>query len=127
MSKSPGHLQWPDHQVKETHVASSVAVEVDDEVIAESTDAIRVDEDGHPPRYYLPRVDVRKEKLERSGTTTECPFKGTASYYSVRAGSKKLSDAVWSYESPYDEHLGLKDRMAFYDDKYPDIRVKLRP
>ena len=101
-----------------------MTVEVDGQVLAQSRDAIRVDEDEHPPRYYLPRADVKMDRLERSQTTTECPFKGTAHYFSIAAGDTRLKDAVWTYEEPYDEHRDLKDRVAFYDDKFPDIRVR---
>jgi uncharacterized protein (DUF427 family) len=51
------------------------------------------------------------EKLSRSETTSECPFKGMAHYLSLRAGGTSLEDAVWTYEDPYDEHQGLKDRL----------------
>lgn len=125
MSKSPGHAKWPDHQVKELHSDQHVRVEVDGELIADSRNVVRVDEDKHPVRYYFPRTDVRMELLERSATTTECPFKGTATYFHLRTGDRKLEDAAWSYETPYDEHLGLRDRLAFYDERYPDIRVQV--
>lgn len=125
MSKSPGHLKWPDHQVKELHSDQRVRVEVDGELIADSRNVVRVDEDKHPVRYYFPRADVRMELLERSTTTTECPFKGTATYFHLKRGERKLDDAVWSYETPYDEHLGLSGRLAFYDERYPTIRVQV--
>jgi len=123
MSKSPGHRKWPDHKVQEQRVDQRVTVEVNGEVIADSSNVIRVDEDEHPARYYFPRSDVATDKLESSSTTSKCPFKGTAHYYSLKLRDSKLDDAVWSYEEPYDEHLELKDRLAFYDDKIPQIHV----
>jgi uncharacterized protein (DUF427 family) len=64
------------------------------------------------------------DKLQASNTTTVCPFKGTARYFSLSAGGKQLKDSVWSYETPYDEHADLAGRVAFYDDKMPEIQVR---
>jgi uncharacterized protein (DUF427 family) len=129
MSQSPGHQKWPDHKVQETPVGRQVTVELDGQVIAESRNVIRVDEDGSPARYYFPRGDVRMDKLERTETTSECPFKGTAHYYSLSTDGAGhgggLKDAVWTYEEPFDEHRTLKDRLAFYDDKYRNIHVRV--
>ncbi len=126
MSKSPGHQKWPDHKVEEHHLAQGahVTVEIGGQVIADSHDVIRLDEDGHPSRFYFPRSDVSMDKLERSETTSQCPFKGTARYFTLRADGRRLDDAVWSYEEPFDEHRELKDRVAFYDEKYRDIHVR---
>lgn len=129
MSKSPGHLKWPEHKVLETPVGGRVTVELDGQIVADSSNAIRVDEDGSPARYYFPRGDVSMDKLDRTATTSHCPFKGTAHYFSLATGADdrrgKLADAVWSYEDPFDEHLSLKDRLAFYDDKYRNIHVRV--
>jgi uncharacterized protein (DUF427 family) len=123
MSKAPGHQQWPEHKVIEIPVEGPVTVEVDGRIVAQSRHAIRVEEDGSPTRYYFPRDDVRMDKLERTSTTSRCPFKGTAHYFNLSIDGGRLDDAVWSYEEPFDEHRALKDRVAFYDDKYRNIRV----
>jgi len=123
MNKSPGHQKMPNHKVEEERIPETMKVEVDGETIAQSADVILVKEDDHPDRYYFPRNDVQMKKLERTVTTTECPFKGTAHYFNINTNGRRFNNAVWTYENPYDEHRDLKDRVAFYDDKIPDIQV----
>lgn len=124
MSLSPGHRKWPEHKVEEERIDRRVRVAVGDEIIADSTEVVKVEEDDHPDRYYFPRADVKAEVLERTSTTSECPFKGTASYFAINAAGKRLDDAAWSYEAPYDEHAQLKDRLAFYTDKVPEVEIR---
>lgn len=126
MSKSPGHQKWPDHKVEEQHLNQQVKAVIKDETLATSSDVIQVDEDKHPKRYYFPRSDVDMNKLEPSATTSECPFKGSATYYHLKLDGKTLEDAVWTYEEPYDEHRALKGRLAFYEEKYPELHIELR-
>jgi uncharacterized protein (DUF427 family) len=92
------------------------------EVIADTREAVELHEsvgEGKktvaPVVYYIPRKDVKMERLARTAHSTHCPFKGDASYFSVVNGPQ---DAVWSYESPYDEMLAIKERLAFYPDKF---------
>ena len=86
-----------------------------DEVIADTRDAVELHESAYPIVYYIPRRDVRMDRLERSSHRTHCPFKGDASYFSVAGGPE---NAVWSYEAPYDETMAIKERLAFYPDKF---------
>jgi uncharacterized protein (DUF427 family) len=123
--KSPGHQEFPQHKVREEHVKEVVKVRFNGVTIAESKDVIKVDEDESPVRYYFPRGDVRMETLQPSATTTECPFKGHATYFNLNAGGQRLDSAVWTYNTPYKEHADLAQRVAFYDDKYPAIAIKI--
>jgi len=125
MSKSPGHREHPEHKVVATHVRARVQARIGDQVVADSNDVIQVNEDGYPMRFYFPRTDVRMELLQPTDTTTECPFKGTARYFALRANGATLDDAVWTYEAPYEEHEDLKGRVAFYDDKVPEIEIRM--
>jgi uncharacterized protein (DUF427 family) len=124
MNKSPGHQSMPNHKVEEERVPQAMKVDINGQTIAQSSDVIRVKEDGHPDRFYFPRSDVEMSKLERTATTTECPFKGKAHYFNIHLNGQRLNDAVWTYEQPYDEHRNLKDRVAFYDDKIPEIHIR---
>ncbi|MBB5915866.1 uncharacterized protein (DUF427 family) [Nocardia transvalensis] len=82
-----------------------------DQVLAESTRPLVLRETGCPVRYYLPPEDVRTDLLTASDTTTFCPFKGTASYWSV----PDAQDLVWGYPEPKDEVAQITDHFCFYD------------
>ena len=119
---SPGHREHPEHRVLEKPVAGRFRARVGADVVADSDDVLEVDEDGSPPRYYFPRDSVRMDAMERSETRTHCPFKGDASYFTMRLYDGKLEDAAWTYEQPYDEHRALAGRIAFDQDKIPDLQ-----
>jgi len=97
-----------------------VQVTFNGEMIADSRDAIRLDEDGYAAVYYIPREDIKMDRLVPSDHRTYCPFKGTASYYSLKDGAQ---NAVWSYEEPYDEMTIIKGRLAFYRNKVDAIET----
>jgi len=123
MARSPGHQAHPEHKVQSLRVQQHMSVTANGEVIADSSDVLRLNEDGSPGRYYFPRSHVNMQKLQPSDTTSECPFKGTARYFNVVLEDGVLHDAVWSYEQPYDEHRDLQGRLAFYDDKVPQLHI----
>jgi uncharacterized protein (DUF427 family) len=80
-------------------------------------------EPGHPIRYYIPRDDVHTALLEHSATSTRCPYKGVASYWSVRAGGRLLKDLVWSYEDPVVECPKIKGLLCFFNERVDAIYV----
>jgi uncharacterized protein (DUF427 family) len=117
---APGPKKYPNHKITTQPARARVQVKYAGELIADSTSALEMHEPhvGHvvaPVIYYLPRKDVRMERLARSDHQTQCPFKGSASYYSVKNGPE---NAVWSYEQPYDELAVIKELLAFYPDKF---------
>ena len=87
------------HRITTNPSDKHVRVEAGGTVLAESDRAVELHETGLPVRYYLPREDVRTELLTASPTTSHCPFKGDATYFSV-AG---VEDAFWVYEDPSEE------------------------
>lgn len=115
---APGFKQRPDHRIITKPAGVRVRVTFNGEAIADSSDAVELREAGYAPVYYLPRRDVRMDRLVRSSHQTYCPFKGTASYYSFKDGP---ANAVWSYEAPYDEMSAIKEHLAFYPAKVDSI------
>ena len=100
-----------------TPAPGTVVVRAGGAVIAESARALSLAETGHAPVFYLPREDVGMEFLDRSDTTTHCPYKGDASYFHFIAKSGPIRDAAWSYEEPLADVAAIKDHLAFYGDK----------
>ena len=107
----------PDYAVTITPYSGRVIIRHHGRVLADSSRAMRIDETKHSPVYYLPRDDVRMELLEPTELSTYCPFKGHASYWSLRLGDQLEENVVWSYESPFPEVEGLKSYLAFYGDR----------
>jgi uncharacterized protein (DUF427 family) len=63
---------------------------------------------------YFPPDDVNPELLERSASSTYCPWKGDASYYTVVVDGKSNADAAWYYQEPYDAAAAIKGYIAFW-------------
>ncbi|HUQ24256.1 MAG TPA: DUF427 domain-containing protein [Burkholderiales bacterium] len=105
----------PAPHIRTAPAGGTVRVTFKGELIAESRDALALKEGAYPTVYYIPRKDVKMERLARTSHKTHCPFKGDASYYSLKDGPE---NAVWSYEQPFDEMAAIKDGLAFYPDKF---------
>jgi uncharacterized protein (DUF427 family) len=126
-NSAPGYARFPGHRIVTKPAGVRVQVTFKGDVIADTRNAIQLEEstgDGKktvaPVVYYIPRSDVKMDRLVRTTHHTYCPFKGQASYYSLADGPE---NAVWTYEEPYDEHLAIKEHLAFYPDKVDSITV----
>lgn len=84
------------------------------ELVADSRRALRVLETSHPPVYYIPADDVRREFLRESEQRTECEFKGTASYYCIEVNDMAADDVAWYYPAPAPGYEAIRDHIAFY-------------
>jgi uncharacterized protein (DUF427 family) len=111
------HARDPHKRVDVMPSSRDVKVIVDGETVAETTRPYLLFETGLPTRYYIPRTDVRFDLLEPSQTTTQCPYKGRAEYWSVRIGGTRYPDLVWSYAFPIPECPKIAQLMAFFNEK----------
>jgi uncharacterized protein (DUF427 family) len=105
------------HTITITPTNVHVEVRVDDELVAESDRPVLLDETGLPTRYYLPRDDVRMDLLRPTTFSSVCPFKGTASYWSLALGDSVHDGIVWSYEDPIPQAESVSGLLCFYNDR----------
>ena len=110
-------LPGPDHPITITQNPRRVRVTAGDIVIAESAKALTLKEAKYPAVQYVPREDANMALLERTERTTHCPYKGDASYYSIKADGKTLDNAIWTYETPFPAMTEISGHLAFYPDK----------
>lgn len=97
-------------------LSKRVEVKFNGVIIAGSDDVLVMHETRLSPVYYFPRADVRMDLMERTELQTYCPFKGNASYWTLTVAGKSAENAVWSYETPFDEAAVVRDYIAFYWD-----------
>lgn len=107
-------IDGPAHRIFVEDTPKRVRVEFAGEVVADTRNAKLLHESNILPRYYVPEEDVRTDLLEDTETTTHCPFKGDATYRSVRVGDRVAEDAVWTYREPVDALPVLKGLVSFY-------------
>jgi len=117
VNPSPGFREHPEHTITVEPFEGVVNVKFRDVVIASSDRAKLLNEKGHDPVLYLPFEDIYFVHLEKTATSTHCPFKGDASYWSVKGQDEAAKDVMWAYQHPYDEMLEIKDYGAFYPNR----------
>jgi uncharacterized protein (DUF427 family) len=108
-----GHLRDPYHRVDVRQTSRHLRVLVDGEVVAETNRPKILSETGLPNRYYLPPEDVRRDLIESSATQTVCPYKGIASYRTLRLGERRIADAAWLYPEPLEDAFKIRDHLCF--------------
>lgn len=113
------------HEITITAAQDHIEVTVDGEKVAASDHALVLEETGLKPRYYFPREDVRMDLLRPTATQSVCPWKGTASYWSVDAGGKLHEDLVWSYETPITEAEKISGLLCFWDEKDDTVEISV--
>lgn len=111
------HARDPYTRVDILPSSRHVRVDIDGVTIAESTRARLLFETGLPVRYYLPKTDVRMDLLAPTETTSHCPYKGQAEYWSATIGKTVRPDIAWSYRTPLPESQKITGLVCFYPER----------
>ncbi|MGI8506700.1 MAG: DUF427 domain-containing protein [Solirubrobacteraceae bacterium] len=111
------HPRDPYHRIDVVSTDRHIRVSRNGELLAETTNALALFESNLPPRWYIPRDDVRAT-LEPSETVTHCPYKGAAGYYSISLSSGELGqDLIWFYDDPLAEVARIKGLLCFFNEQ----------
>lgn len=118
--KVPG----PDHPITIKPSSDHVTVRAGGKTVADSTATLVLQEADYPAARYIPLADVDQALLAPSDTTTYCPYKGDASYWSITADPERGQDAVWFYPEPRPAVQEIRDHVAFYTDR---VEITVEP
>jgi|SRR5215217_2560069 len=111
------HPRDPYHRLELRDTSRSVRVELNGELLAESSNALVLFETSLPARWYLGPEDVRAELVPNSNVRTGCAYKGWASYYDVRFGDETEPFLAWYYEDPLEEVKRIRGRVCFFNER----------
>jgi len=100
-----------------------VRIVIDGQTVADTRRPRLLFETNHPVRYYLPQEDVRMDFLVPSAAQSRCPYKGPASYWSVKIGDQVFDDMIWSYKEPIPECPKIKGLLCFFHERGAEIYV----
>jgi uncharacterized protein (DUF427 family) len=121
-----GHPRNPYHRVDCVRTSRWLRVEVGEAVLVDTHDTTGVYETALEPKLYVDRASVRMEHLVPSPSTTYCPYKGTASWWSAVVGDLTVADVAWSYEDPLPESRPIAGLLSF-DEQRAVVRHDLPP
>ena len=116
------HPRDPSTRIQILPSSRHVIIEVDGVIVAESRRAMFLFETHLPRRTYLPKLDVRQHLLTPTNTTSMCPYKGTARYWTLQTDRGEHTDIAWSYPTPFRESAPIAGLIAFYDERV-DVTV----
>ena len=100
-----------------------VEVVLGGQVVARTTEALRVLETSHPPTYYLPRSAYAEGVLEPVHGSSFCEWKGHAAYFDLVAGDRRASRAGWTYPDPAEGFEAIRDHVAVMPGLVEECRV----
>jgi uncharacterized protein (DUF427 family) len=115
--KTPG----PDHPITVAPNPKRVRVTLGGRVVADTRRALALREASYPAVQYIPRADIDMSLLARTAHATYCPYKGDASYFSLKVDGRISENAAWSYEAPYPSVAEIGEHLAFYPDRVDRI------
>jgi uncharacterized protein (DUF427 family) len=110
------------HPITVAPTGRTVRVLAGDQVIAETTSALTLQESTYPPVLYVPLADVDPGVLSETDTMTYCPYKGEAHYYTVTTPEGSVEDAGWTYPEAYESVASIRGHVAWYPDR---VRVEV--
>jgi uncharacterized protein (DUF427 family) len=110
-----------DHPITISPNPNRVRVTFAGRTVADSTHALNLKEATYPPVVYIPRADVDMNLLARTDHKTHCPYKGDASYYSIKADGRMAENAIWTYEQPFPGVAQIAGYVAFYPNRVDAI------
>ncbi len=118
-----GHIRDPFKRIDTVRSQARIEVVVDGEVVADTSRATLLLEPALPVRYYIPADDVRMDLLQATETTSLCPYKGDADYFTATVGNNSHEDVAWTYKTPLREAVEVANMICFFNERVSAIRV----
>lgn len=107
----------PEHPITIQPTDGHVTVHINGQRVAATSTALTLQESNYAPVQYIPLDDVDASFLRKSATTTYCPYKGHAEYFSVETDAGTVDDVVWTYNTPHPAVAPIGQYVAFYPDR----------